>query len=217
LIPRARETLSPGTAPPRRLQCGKTFPPGKETHGMPSLYAGTLTSGLIIMTGIAWQRGWRLKAVLPFFIYLFLTTALQSLGAELLPRLPLSLEARCTICDLAAWGAAFACLIHMIAKPPPARGKKKADSRIPSALPIPPAGEQPSQTPPTRPPPLNERRAEGSDQNAIKFFCVRCGQHLEAESDMAGATLQCPVCQQTITVPPSPSASSREKCAGAGG
>lgn len=35
----------------------------------------------------------------------------------------------------------------------------------------------------------------------IRFACVYCGQHIEAENDMAGEVIPCPFCQRQITVP----------------
>lgn len=35
----------------------------------------------------------------------------------------------------------------------------------------------------------------------IEFSCPRCSQSLEAPSDMAGETIECPVCEQAIAIP----------------
>jgi hypothetical protein len=35
----------------------------------------------------------------------------------------------------------------------------------------------------------------------ITFVCPHCSQSLEAEADMAGQTIECPACQQTIEIP----------------
>ncbi len=37
-----------------------------------------------------------------------------------------------------------------------------------------------------------------------KFACPHCGQHLEAEPDMAGLEVECPRCGRALTVPPCP-------------
>lgn len=41
------------------------------------------------------------------------------------------------------------------------------------------------------------------DSEEFKFSCPRCGQHLEAESDMVGMTIDCPGCGQPLEVPSS--------------
>lgn len=41
------------------------------------------------------------------------------------------------------------------------------------------------------------------DSEELKFSCPRCGQHLEAESDMVGMTIDCPGCGQPLEVPSS--------------
>ena len=35
----------------------------------------------------------------------------------------------------------------------------------------------------------------------MKFNCIHCGQSLEADSDMAGASVTCPACSKDMTVP----------------
>ena len=35
----------------------------------------------------------------------------------------------------------------------------------------------------------------------IRFECTHCGQHLQSAPDMAGSSLQCPVCDRRITIP----------------
>lgn len=40
-----------------------------------------------------------------------------------------------------------------------------------------------------------------SEDTGIKFTCPHCSQSLEAESDMAGQTIECPTCQKTISIP----------------
>ncbi len=39
------------------------------------------------------------------------------------------------------------------------------------------------------------------DQKSFKFACPHCGQHLEAEYDMIGISLECPICGQELAVP----------------
>ena len=39
------------------------------------------------------------------------------------------------------------------------------------------------------------------DQKSFKFACPHCGQHLEAEYDMIGISLDCPICGQELAVP----------------
>ena len=36
----------------------------------------------------------------------------------------------------------------------------------------------------------------------MRFTCPQCGQHIEADDDMAGQQDTCPSCQTTFTVPP---------------
>lgn len=40
------------------------------------------------------------------------------------------------------------------------------------------------------------------ESEGFKFSCPRCGQHLEAEFDMVGMTIDCPGCGQPFEVPP---------------
>jgi DNA-directed RNA polymerase subunit RPC12/RpoP len=35
----------------------------------------------------------------------------------------------------------------------------------------------------------------------IEFSCPRCNQSLEAPTDMAGETIECPACEQAIAIP----------------
>lgn len=44
-------------------------------------------------------------------------------------------------------------------------------------------------------------REKGMPGSEIKFLCKHCGQALEADSDMAGETLNCPACKKVIEVP----------------
>jgi DNA-directed RNA polymerase subunit RPC12/RpoP len=39
----------------------------------------------------------------------------------------------------------------------------------------------------------------------IKFSCSQCGQHITCDEPWAGHQIQCPTCQNTITVPQAPS------------
>lgn len=39
------------------------------------------------------------------------------------------------------------------------------------------------------------------EQKSFTFACPHCGQHLEAESDMIGVSLDCPACGQNLEVP----------------
>lgn len=39
------------------------------------------------------------------------------------------------------------------------------------------------------------------ESNGFKFSCPHCGQHLEAEADMAGMSVDCPGCGQPLEVP----------------
>ncbi len=40
----------------------------------------------------------------------------------------------------------------------------------------------------------------------IKFFCPRCGQHIQCETSYSGHPINCPSCQQAIVVPQVPAA-----------
>ncbi len=40
-----------------------------------------------------------------------------------------------------------------------------------------------------------------SDDNGIKFLCSHCSQSLDAESNMSGQVINCPICQKSITIP----------------
>src|ERR1051325_7910268 len=40
----------------------------------------------------------------------------------------------------------------------------------------------------------------------FKFACAVCGQHITADSEIAGSQLQCPTCFRKIVVPQAPSA-----------
>ena len=40
-----------------------------------------------------------------------------------------------------------------------------------------------------------------TEENCIKFACPNCGQHIEADSDMVGMDLDCPVCGHPFRVP----------------
>ncbi len=39
----------------------------------------------------------------------------------------------------------------------------------------------------------------------VKFNCAGCGQPLEAPVEMAGQVIECPACQQALTIPAPPS------------
>jgi DNA-directed RNA polymerase subunit RPC12/RpoP len=41
----------------------------------------------------------------------------------------------------------------------------------------------------------------------FKFFCPQCKQQIQCDATYAGSQISCPVCQQTIIVPPVPPAS----------
>ena len=43
-----------------------------------------------------------------------------------------------------------------------------------------------------------------SETTHLKMACERCGGHIEYPSEMAGQSIQCPHCQHTIKLPPSP-------------
>ena len=40
----------------------------------------------------------------------------------------------------------------------------------------------------------------------INFDCPQCNQNLDAPPDMAGETIECPACQESIVIPAPPSA-----------
>ena len=40
-----------------------------------------------------------------------------------------------------------------------------------------------------------------AEENSFKFACPHCGQHIEADADMVGMTVDCPVCGQSFEVP----------------
>ena len=41
-------------------------------------------------------------------------------------------------------------------------------------------------------------------KNSFKFSCPHCGQHLDADRDMIGITVDCPACGQSLTVQANP-------------
>lgn len=63
--------------------------------------------------------------------------------------------------------------------------------------------QEPPPLPPPVPKPHEEPVAESPliDDADMKFQCPNCGQHLEAERDMAGTVVDCPSCQQKIQLP----------------
>jgi len=44
----------------------------------------------------------------------------------------------------------------------------------------------------------------------MKFECPNCGQHLEADADMASMNIECPTCHKQIKIPPSPLSSATD-------
>jgi len=40
----------------------------------------------------------------------------------------------------------------------------------------------------------------------FQFYCPQCGGHIQCDTGYSGTQINCPVCQQTITVPPAPRA-----------
>lgn len=57
------------------------------------------------------------------------------------------------------------------------------------------------------------RLSEDTPQiQSIHFFCPGCGQKLEAEKNLCGATVECPSCKRQITVPVSPQKTSTANC-----
>jgi DNA-directed RNA polymerase subunit RPC12/RpoP len=58
---------------------------------------------------------------------------------------------------------------------------------------------------PTAEPQTPKQRKRGvryKKPKTFKFFCVRCGQSLEADRDLANTQLECPHCKSMIVVPP---------------
>lgn len=60
--------------------------------------------------------------------------------------------------------------------------------------------------PQPNPEPLNEKQRKTGVRyqkpKTFKFFCVRCGQSLEADRELANAQFNCPHCKSVIVVPP---------------
>lgn len=46
----------------------------------------------------------------------------------------------------------------------------------------------------------NEPKAK-KEEEAFKFYCIRCGQKLEAYYDWVGRSISCPRCQASIKIP----------------
>jgi DNA-directed RNA polymerase subunit RPC12/RpoP len=59
---------------------------------------------------------------------------------------------------------------------------------------------QPTAEPQT--PKQQKRGVRYKKPKSFKFFCVRCGQSLEADRDLATTQLECPHCKSMIVVPP---------------
>jgi DNA-directed RNA polymerase subunit RPC12/RpoP len=60
--------------------------------------------------------------------------------------------------------------------------------------------------PQPNPEPLNAKQKKMGvrykEPKTFKFFCVRCGQSLEADRELANAQFDCPHCKSVIVVPP---------------
>jgi DNA-directed RNA polymerase subunit RPC12/RpoP len=59
---------------------------------------------------------------------------------------------------------------------------------------------QPTSEPQT--PKQRKRGVRYKKPKTFKFFCVRCGQSLEADRDLATTQLECPHCKSVIVIPP---------------
>jgi DNA-directed RNA polymerase subunit RPC12/RpoP len=60
---------------------------------------------------------------------------------------------------------------------------------------------------PTPKPQSNKQEKEGTryvKPKVFNFFCIRCGQELEAKRDLPGTKLNCPQCKSMIVVPEAP-------------
>ena len=60
-----------------------------------------------------------------------------------------------------------------------------------------------------------EPEEEPNDDHLLKFFCTGCGQKLSCEPELAGHTIDCPICAAAATIPfpdaPAPPAASLPK------
>jgi predicted RNA-binding Zn-ribbon protein involved in translation (DUF1610 family) len=79
---------------------------------------------------------------------------------------------------------------NRLAVPPHAKGVKLPCPACNREISIP--ADAPAAAPPAPPPP----------PKTFTFFCVRCGQGLEAEVDMGGMAMECPACGREILIPP---------------
>ena len=58
-----------------------------------------------------------------------------------------------------------------------------------------------------KPPKIIDSQAlsKSADEPAMfKFYCIRCGQKLSAQTDWAGRDVQCTTCNSTIVIPDPP-------------
>ena len=51
-------------------------------------------------------------------------------------------------------------------------------------------------------PSTEEEQMAENEKDGITFVCPHCGENVDANEDMAGATTECPSCARQFTVPP---------------